>query len=129
PALYGILHSLVQGLAQAIKQRYPNAKLGFGPPTDTGFFYDFDLGDDNITEEDLRDSEKRMKKIIRQRQVFKRVDMDATAAMEKLKAVGESYKDENIENLRSRGETNFSFYENAEFADLCEGPHVENTGA
>lgn len=128
PRLYKIRHSLAHILAQAVKQQFPKAQLGFGPPTDTGFFYDFDLGSESLREEDLRDIEKRMKKIIRQRQKFSRQDLDAAAAAQKLGALGETYKVQNVANLKERGATVFSFYDNGEFVDLCEGPHVEHTG-
>lgn len=129
PKLYRIRHSLAHVLAQAVQSKYKDVKLGFGPPIDNGFYYDFDLGGENISPEDLKDIEKRMKKIIGQRQKFERVDGDYQAALSTIKAHrDEPYKVENIENLHSRGETNFSFYKNAGFLDVCEGPHVEHTG-
>lgn len=128
PKLYKIRHSLAHVLAQAVKQKYPEARLGFGPPTDTGFFYDFDFGAVQVNAEDLKDIEKRMKKIIRQRQPFQKSEGSAADAKAKCAAAGENYKIENIDNLASRGESNFSFYSNGEFFDLCEGPHVEHTG-
>ncbi len=128
PQLYKIRHSLAHVLAQAVKQKYPDAKLGFGPPTDTGFYYDFDFGTYAFNAEDLRDLEKRMKKIIRQRQPFVRSETNADTAKDKLSSVKEDYKVINVENLRERGESKFSFYENGGFVDLCEGPHVEHTG-
>jgi threonyl-tRNA synthetase len=129
PQLYKIRHSLAHVLAQAVKAKYPKVQLGFGPPTDTGFYYDFDFGDQHITLEELKDIEKMMKKIIAQRQKFQRSDFDADGALQRLKAAGvEAYKEENVRMLRERGESNFSFYENGGFVDLCEGPHVEHTG-
>jgi threonyl-tRNA synthetase len=68
--LYRIRHSLAHVLAQAVLERFPKAKLGFGPPTDQGFYYDFDFGADSLGEENLKELEKIMKKIIRQKQVF-----------------------------------------------------------
>jgi threonyl-tRNA synthetase len=129
PQLYRIRHSLAHVLAQAVKTKFPSAQLGFGPPTDTGFFYDFDFGDKHLSNDDLKDIEKAMKKIIGQRQKFERSDFDASGAMDRIKAAGEeSYKLQNIQNLAERGEKNFSFYQNGPFVDLCEGPHVEHTG-
>src|SRR5690606_8660223 len=65
-----------------------------------------------------------------QRQRFERIDADFNKALEVLEQHPrpEPYKKENIENLKSRGETNFSFYKNGDFLDVCEGPHVEHTG-
>jgi len=128
PVLYKLRHSLAHVLAQAVKQKYPSAKLGFGPPTDTGFFYDFDFGSDVLSESDLKDIEKSMKKIIRQKQSFERSDCKIADAVEKLSAVNEPYKVENAKSLADRGVESFSFYENGSFVDLCEGPHVGNTG-
>ncbi len=128
PKLYTIRHSFAHVMAQAVKQLYPAAKLGFGPPTSTGFYYDFDFGNEKPTESDFKKIEKGMKKIIRQRQPFAKLDGSVDLAREKLGGTGESYKMENVENLCERGEKNFSFYENGGFVDLCEGPHVEHTG-
>jgi len=129
PELYKIRHSLAHLMAQAVKQKYPNVKLGFGPPTDTGFFYDFDFGDVELHASDLKDIEKAMKKLIGQRQEFTREEFDAPGAIARLKAWGdETYKSENIENLKGRGVTKFSFFSNGPFLDLCRGPHVGNTG-
>ncbi len=128
PTLYKIRHSLAHILAQAVKQKFPEAKLGFGPPTDTGFFYDFDFGSEVLNESDLKDVEKIMKKIIRQRQSFEKNECDIDGAVAKLQDANEPYKVENAQNLAERGVESFSFYENGPFLDLCEGPHVENTG-
>ncbi len=128
PRIYYYRHSFAHVLAQAVKQKFPKAKLGFGPPVDNGFFYDFDLGSDHMTEADLKDLEKQMKKIIRQRQEFKQTNLDADTAIEKLRALSEDYKIANVEMLKERGVTEFTFYENGSFVDLCEGPHVQHTG-
>lgn len=128
PQLYTIRHSFAHVLAQAVKQHFPDAKLGFGPPTDTGFFYDFDFGDKTLQESDLKQIEKSMKKIISQKQEFHQEDDDAVAARERLSSVAEPYKLQNVENLFERGEKNFRFYQNGPFLDLCEGPHVAHTG-
>lgn len=129
PKLYRIRHSFAHILAQAVQTKFPGVKLGFGPPTDTGFFYDFDFGDKQLHLDDLKEIEKIMRRIIAERQPFAREDFDVGGAAERLKAVGdESYKQENIQSLHSRGVKNFSFYSNGKFTDLCEGPHVEHTG-
>lgn len=129
PKLYRIRHSLAHVMAQAVKAKYPNAKLGFGPPTDTGFFYDFDFGTQTIGPDDLKDIEKQMRRIIGARQPFSRVDTDAEGALRELASFGdETYKVENVRNLQSRGVTSFSLYKNGTFLDTCEGPHVESTG-
>lgn len=127
PKLYAIRHSLAHVLAQAVQSLFPGTKLGFGPPTETGFFYDFDLGEKSITEKDFPKIEKEMRKIIQGKQAFERVDLDFTNAADRLDKQ-EPYKKENLENLKAEGVENFSFYKNGPFEDLCEGPHVKHTG-
>lgn len=127
--LYKVRHSLAHVLAQAVQKKFPNVKLGFGPPVEHGFYYDFDFGDEKLTEEDFKDIEKDMRKIIGQKQDFVRADFDEkTVLAEIAKFPKETYKNENITNLIERGETHFSFYQNGPFIDLCRGPHVANTG-
>jgi threonyl-tRNA synthetase len=126
--LYKIRHSLAHVLAQAVQLEFPDVKLGFGPPVDNGFYYDFDFGDEVINDTHLKQIEKRMKKIISQNQKFERVETDFDGALEMCAKLSEPYKKENIENLKSRGVENFSFYSNGPFTDICEGPHMESTG-
>ncbi|NQZ56331.1 MAG: threonine--tRNA ligase [Lentisphaeraceae bacterium] len=127
--LYKIRHSMAHVLAQAVKKIYPKAKLGFGPPTDTGFFYDFDFEEENFEEASLKKIEKEMKKIISQKQEFIYSETDANGAVDRLTELGEGdYKIENVRNLEGRGVSKFTFYDNGTFADLCEGPHVAHTG-
>jgi len=134
PKLYRIRHSLAHVLAQAVKVKFPEVQLGFGPPTETGFFYDFDFGSKAFALDELKEIEKIMRKIIGQRQAFERIECDAEGAVATLAATGtETYKIENVRNLAGRGVKNFSFYVNKlpngkQFLDLCEGPHVEHTG-
>ncbi len=126
--IYRIRHSMAHVLAQAVQTKYPTVKLGFGPPVEHGFFYDFDFGGTTFHEADLKEIEKIMRKIIGQGQEFTRVDCDYEGALATIrKQRDESYKIQNVENLHSRGVKNFSFYTNGTFLDLCEGPHVANT--
>lgn len=127
--LYRIRHSMAHVLAQAVKELYPEAQLGFGPPTDNGCFYDFDLGTRTIHESDLKEIETRMRKIIGQKQIFQAETVSFTEAKDRLEKVNETYKVENVVNLQNRGVTEFKFYSNGPFADLCEGPHVPTTGS
>lgn len=127
--LYKIRHSMAHVLAQAVQEVYPKVKLGFGPPIETGFYYDFDFSEEEFAENKLKEIEKRMKKIIGRKQEFLYSETDVDGAVAKLEERGEGeYKIENVRNLHSRGVEKFSFYENGNFADLCEGPHVETTG-
>lgn len=126
--LHKIRHSLAHVLAQAVQLKYPKVKLGFGPATEHGFYYDFDFGDAAVTEADLKDLEKSMKKIIRQDQPFEYFEFDHTGALQFLgKDRDEPYKVENIQNLHERGVSKFTFYKNGSFLDVCEGPHVART--
>lgn len=128
PKLYRIRHSMAHILAQAVEIKYPSAKLGFGPPTDHGFFYDFDFTGHEFHENDLKEIEKIMRKIIGQGQEFKRIDCEFDQAMEIARTGRDQpYKIENLQNLNARGVKNFSFYTNGAFTDVCEGPHVEST--
>ncbi len=127
-------HSAAHVLAQAVRERWPNARLAIGPDTENGFFYDIEA-DPPIREEDLRDLEKRMKKIVGARQRFERFFMPADEALKFLKERSETYKLEMAEELIQSGEKEISFYKNVSsdgkkeiFVDMCSGPHVGHTG-
>ncbi|RZA16245.1 MAG: threonine--tRNA ligase [Proteobacteria bacterium] len=121
-------HSLAHVLAQAVQLKFPKVQLGFGPPTDHGFFYDFDFSETTFTEADLKELEKMMKKIIAQSHKFEYFEFDYAGAVEFLsKSRTEPYKLENLKNLHDRGVTKFTFYKSGEFLDVCEGPHVDKT--
>ena len=125
--LYALRHSLAHVLAQAVLQIRPNAKLAFGPPIDTGCYYDFDF-DTPLTPDDFKTIEKSMRKIIGQRQPFTASKRSAAEAVEHLKNRGELFKVEYCEELAARGESEIGFYTNGPFEDMCAGPHLNNTG-
>lgn len=125
--LYPLRHSLAHVLAQAVLQIRPKAKLAFGPPIDTGCYYDFDL-ETPLTPEDFKTIEKAMRKIIGQRQPFVASKRSAAEAVEHLKGRGEQYKVEYCLELAERGETEIGFYTNGPFEDMCAGPHLNHTG-
>jgi threonyl-tRNA synthetase len=128
---YRLRHSLAHVLAQAVLEIRPNAKLGFGPPVDNGFYYDFDFQGEPLAEAVLPDLETRMRRIIRERQSFVRTEMSVDVAVQQLEAAGQSYKVEYAKDLISSGKAavgNLSFYQNGPFVDMCEGPHVDHTG-
>lgn len=114
-------------MAQAVLQLRPKAKLAFGPPIDTGCYYDFDL-EEPLTENDFKEIEKRMRKIIGQKQEFVASSRSATEAIRYLEEQGESYKVEYCKELIERGESKLGFYVNGPFEDMCAGPHVAHTG-
>ena len=123
--LYKIRHSLAHVLAQAVLEIRPQAKLGFGPPIDTGFYYDFDLKEP-LSPEDLPILEKRMRQIIKKGQVFEREELDHADMVKRLKKDNQGYKIEHVEDLSAKNET-LSLFRNGPFWDLCEGPHVDST--
>jgi threonyl-tRNA synthetase len=125
--LYALRHSIAHVLAQAVLQIRPNAKLAFGPPIDTGCYYDFDF-DTPLTPDDFKAIEKAMKKIIGQRQPFEQSSRTVAEAVEYLKGRDEQYKVEYCEELANRGESEIGFYVNGPFEDMCAGPHLNHTG-
>lgn len=124
--LYRIRHSLAHVLAQAVLEIRPGAKLGFGPPVENGFYYDFDLSPP-LTPEDLPDLEKRMRRIIKSKETFTREDPPVAEVLAALKKIDATYKLEQAEELQAKGEQ-LSLYRSGDFWDLCEGPHVDSTG-
>jgi len=127
-------HSAAHVLAQALKQIRNNVKLAIGPDTENGFFYDV-LVDPPLKEEELKELEKRMKHIVKQRQKFVRFYMPIDDAIEYLKSIGEDFKVEMAQELKNQGENELSFYKNITpdgkqevFIDMCNGPHVNHTG-
>ena len=126
-SLYKIRHSLAHVMAQAVLEIRPKAKLAFGPPIDTGCYYDF-LLEAPLREEDFPDLEKRMRKIIGARQPFSSVQRPAKDAVAYLKEREQLFKVEYCEELHGKGESVINFFTNGPFEDMCEGPHVTNTG-
>jgi threonyl-tRNA synthetase len=126
-ALYRLRHSLAHVMAQAVLELRPGSTRGFGPPIDTGFYYDFVLSEP-ITEDDFPDIVKRMKQIIKQGQKFECEELSIASALERLTEMGEPYKAEYAQELaREQQLETLSFYSNGPFVDLCEGPHVDST--
>ncbi len=127
--LYRIRHSLAHVMAQALLEVRPDSKLGFGPPIDNGFYYDFILSEP-LTEADFKEIEKRMRKIIHQDQVFEEENLSHAEAMARLEEMGEPYKKEYAQELfDKKGIETLRFYRNGPFLDMCEGPHVPSTKA
>ena len=117
-----IRHSSAHILATAVLRLFPEAKLDIGPPTDTGFYYDFDIAH-KFTAEDLEAIEVEMKKVIKENQRFERFEKTREEAIELIKEIGQDeYKLGRLEDI-PEGDT-VSFYRNGEFVDLCAGTHV-----
>lgn len=128
-ALYRIRHSLAHVMAQAVTKFYPGTLLGFGPPIDDGFYYDFLFSDDvTLTDADLPRIEKEMRKIINADQEFVREDLGAADALARIEQMQEPHKLEYAQELIEKGgHESLSFYTNGPFLDMCEGPHVDST--
>ncbi|WFB37049.1 threonine--tRNA ligase [Kiritimatiellota bacterium B12222] len=127
--LYKIRHSLAHVMAQAVLEMRPDSKLGFGPPIDNGFYYDFILTEP-LVDKDFKELEKRMRKIINQDQVFEEENLSYEDAMARLDDMGEPYKKEYAQELfDKKGIDSLRFYRNGPFLDMCEGPHVPSTKA
>ena len=126
-SLYRIRHSLAHVMAQAVLQMREGSTLGFGPPIDDGFYYDFILTSP-ITDADFPELERRMKRILKQGQRFYREELPADEALARIDEMGEPYKREYAEELvQSRGLEGLTFYRNGQFLDMCDGPHVDTT--
>ncbi|QFR39012.1 threonine--tRNA ligase [Candidatus Gracilibacteria bacterium 28_42_T64] len=123
-------HSLAHIMAQAVKDLYPDVKVAIGPDTDDGFYYDFDFGEVEFSDKELKNVEKKMKKIVSQNQFFEQFNLPVDEAISKLESQGEVFKVELAKKLKSEGETELSFYKNIsqqgdeKFVDMCRGPHV-----
>ncbi len=116
-------HSCAHLLAQAIKELYPQAMFGVGPAIEEGFYYDLDLGDVKLTEEDLPKIEKKMQALVASGEMIQRHQVSKKEALDLFK--NDVYKTELINEL-GENET-ITVYEQGTFCDLCRGPHVSST--
>lgn len=114
-------HSCAHMMAQAVKRLYPQAKFWVGPVIEGGFYYDMDLGDVNLTDEDLAKIEKEMKKIAKDGKKIIRKEISKAEAEEMFKE--DPYKEDLISNLE---DGTITVYSQGEFTDLCRGPHVDS---
>ena len=117
-------HSGAHLLAQAVKHLYPNAKFWVGPVIEEGFYYDIDLGDEVIKEEDLEKIEREMKKCAKDAKNIVRRELSKEEAKEMFK--DDPYKQDLIDRM-DENETTITCYSQGDFTDLCRGPHVDNT--
>ncbi|PSO43859.1 threonine--tRNA ligase, partial [Candidatus Saccharibacteria bacterium SW_7_54_9] len=148
--LHAMRHSLAHIMAAAIQKLWPEAKFGVGPVTDTGFYYDVDLGETTLTPEDLPKIEAEMGKIIEADLPLEQFDLPIAEAIEREKQAGQDYKVALLQDLQNKGTTaaeevepsslgvdeeneeqgpeSVSYYQLGDFVDLCRGPHVKSTG-
>ena len=116
-------HSSAHLMAEALEALYPGVKFGVGPAVETGFYYDVDLGDRQISEADLKAVEDKMIELARTKETFERKEVSKADAMAYFKQKGDPYKCELIQDLE---DGTISFYTNGAFTDLCRGPHVKH---
>ena len=147
--LHAMRHSLAHITANAIQHLWPEAKFGVGPVVEHGFYYDIDLGDQKLSDEDFARIEAEMQAIIKADEPFERFEMTTDEALEWAKSNEQPYKQELLNDLKRAGTTiakdldaaelglaaegvsqidKVSFYRNGDFTDLCRGPHAESTG-
>ena len=147
--LYAMRHSTAHVLATAVQRIWPEAKFGVGPVVEHGFYYDIDLGADNISEEDFERIEAEMQKVVKDNVAFERFEKPIDEAITWATEAKQPYKVELLNDLKRAGTTlakdlnreelgtiasgdsqveSVSFYRNGDFTDLCRGPHVEATG-
>ena len=146
--LHAMRHSLAHITAAAVQRIWPDAKFGVGPVVENGFYYDIDLGERKISEDNFAKIEKEMRGIIGYGDDFVKSEMPIDQAIDWAKQNNQPYKEELLNDLKRSGTTiakdldadelglaaegdaaieNVSFYKNGNFIDLCRGPHVANT--
>ena len=123
--LMRLRHSCAHILATAVLRLWPEALLDIGPPTDEGFYYDFDLKH-RFTPDDFPKIEEEMRKITKENQVFEKSIKTRAEALAYFEGKGQKFKVERLADI-PEGEA-ISFFQNGEFVDLCAGPHVMRTG-
>lgn len=147
--LHAMRHSLAHVMATAITSIWPEVKLGVGPVVENGFYYDIDIPNVTISEDDFKRIEEAMRQVVNQKQPFVQSSRSIEDAIEWAKTNNQPYKQELLNDLSRAGTTvakdlsaeemgtiaskdsqvdSVGFYTNGEFTDLCRGPHVENTG-
>lgn len=147
--LHAMRHSLAHILATAVQHLQPQAKFGVGPVVENGFYYDIDLGENRLSEDDLEKLEEGMRQIISEDQPFVRSLKPVDEAIAWAQSSQQPYKEELLNDLKRAGTTvakdlskdelgtiaegntqieEVSFYTNGDFTDLCRGPHIESTG-
>lgn len=119
-------HSSAHLMAEAIQEVFPGVQFTIGPPVDNGFYYDIDMGDQEISSDDLGKIEKKMAELGKQNNPYVRKTVSKADAVKFYKKIKNPYKLELIEELED-GE--ITFYTQGGFEDLCRGPHLANTGA
>lgn len=118
-------HSTAHLMAEVLEEEYPGIKFGIGPPIENGFYYDVDLGENEISSEQFSKLEKRMLELARQSNPYIRKEVSKADAIEYFTKKGDEYK---LELIRDLEDGNITFYQQGNFVDLCRGPHIPHTG-
>ncbi|MFZ1528360.1 MAG: threonine--tRNA ligase [Ferruginibacter sp.] len=118
-------HSSAHLMAEAVESLFPGVKFWVGPAIDKGFYYDMDLGDRKMSEEDLAVLEKKMNELAKANNPYQRKEIAKADALKYFGDKGDEYKIDLLQNLTD-GE--ISFYTQGDFTDLCRGPHIPHTG-
>ena len=118
-------HSSAHLMAEAVESMFPGVKFWVGPPVENGFYYDMDLGDRKITEEELLALEKKMNELAKQNNVYVRKEVPKAEAVKYFTDKGDEYK---LDLLQGLNDGEITFYTQGNFTDLCRGPHIPNTG-
>jgi threonyl-tRNA synthetase len=118
-------HSSAHLLAEAVENLYPGVKFWVGPPVENGFYYDMDLGDKKMSEEDLVKLEKKMNELAKQNNSYARKEISKNDAVKYFSEKGDEYK---LDLLQGLNDGEITFYTQGSFTDLCRGPHIPNTG-
>jgi threonyl-tRNA synthetase len=121
-------HSAAHLLAAAICELYPGAQYAIGPAIDDGFYYDFDLGERTLSEDDLPAIEARMRDIAARRPPYVQEILPRQQALDAFRKLGQNYKLEILTEGEAAAEEEVSTYRTGDFLDLCRGPHVADTG-
>ncbi len=125
--LHVIRHTAAHIMAQAIKRLFPEADFAYGPANEKGFYYDVDLGETKLTDDDLARIEAEMKKIVKENLPIKAFSLPREEAIALMKERGEKYKVEHIGDLDENAV--ITFYQQGEYIDMCVGPHLTYTKA
>ena len=125
--LHILRHSAAHIMAQAISRLFPHAKFAYGPANEKGFYYDVDLGETKLTEEDLVRIENEMKKITKENLPIRTFTLPRDEAVKLMEERGEIYKVEHIGDLPE--DAVISFYQQGDYIDMCVGPHITYTKA
>ncbi len=118
-------HSSAHLMAEAVESMFPGVKFWVGPPVENGFYYDMDLGDRKMSEEDLLAVEKKMNELAKQNNSYLRKEVAKTEALNYFSEKGDEYK---LDLLGGLQDGEITFYTQGNFTDLCRGPHIPSTG-